>query len=47
VALAALKSNPRSPKAWMTEIRKHLPTPQYMQTPRLYGSRYYKGAAMF
>ncbi len=47
VALRALGKNPASPKAWMAEIRKHLPAPVYPQTPRLFGSRTARNGPMF
>jgi metacaspase-1 len=39
VAIDALRKNPATPKAWMTDIRTKLPTEIYPQTPSLYGSR--------
>ena len=39
VALDALKKAPATPRAWMEEIRRHLPTAAYPQTPRLYGRK--------
>ncbi|MGH7149130.1 MAG: caspase family protein [Planctomycetota bacterium] len=47
VALEVLKKGPRTPREWMTEIRKHLPTATYLQTPSLFGSRTAKDAAIF
>ncbi len=47
VALRALGSNPASPKAWMAEIRKHLPAPAYPQNPRLFGSQAARNGPMF
>ena len=46
-ALEALKNSPRTPRDWMAEIRKHLPTPNYPQTPQLYGGRAAKAGPMF
>lgn len=47
VALDALKKNPTTPKAWMTEIRTKLPAANYPQTPSLYGSRTAKRGPIF
>jgi hypothetical protein len=47
VALQALKTNPATPKAWMAEIRKSLPSSAYPQTPRLYGGQAAKSGSMF
>lgn len=47
VALDALKTKPATPRTWMKEIRKTLPSTQYPQKPKLYGSRWRKRRAMF
>jgi hypothetical protein len=39
VALAALKQNPASPRAWHKLIREKLPSVNYPQTPQLFGSK--------
>jgi hypothetical protein len=47
VALEMLKKNPNTPRAWMKEIRKHLPSNLHPQTPQLYGGRKAKIGPMF
>jgi hypothetical protein len=47
VALQALKNNPGTPRKWVSEIRKHLPSAVHPQTPQLYGSRTGKSGPMF
>lgn len=47
VALEMLKRNPGTPRAWMNEIRKHLPSNLHPQTPQLYGSGKAKTGPMF
>ncbi len=47
VALEMLKANPATPRAWMTEIRKHLPSSMHPQTPQLYGGQKAKLGPMF
>jgi hypothetical protein len=47
VALEVLKKNPQTPKIWMTEIRKHLPSNIHPQSPQLYGSLKAKEGPMF
>ncbi len=47
VAIEALDGNPPTPRAWMDEVQRHLPTAAYPQTPRLYGSKAAKVGPMF
>jgi hypothetical protein len=47
VALQALKQDPATPQKLMAEVRDHLPTATYPQTPQLYGSRTAKRGPIF
>jgi uncharacterized caspase-like protein len=47
VALRALEDDPPTPRAWMAAIRELLPTSQYPQTPRLFGSTAARNGPMF
>jgi hypothetical protein len=45
-ALHALKKNPKTPRAWMTLVRKNLPSSIHPQSPQLYGSTKAKDGPM-
>jgi hypothetical protein len=47
VAIDALAANPKSPREWLSLIRKKLPSVDYPQTPQLYGSRTAKNGPLF
>jgi hypothetical protein len=46
-AIKALARKPKSPRAWMTAIRKALPSREYAQSPQLYGSTAAKDGRLF